>query len=361
MNMWYRSKFFRYSLGLLVILLNIYFLSKVDFLLVPVRNVIASIFFPLFISGLLYYLLRPPVNLIVKLKVPRTLAVLLVFILLAVLLYLIIIGTGSMVSGQVNQLFSNLPNFLQVSSQKITEFVKGESLSFIPIDNLQQQLSALVEKIIPFLSQGLISGMATAASAATALIVIPFILFYLLNDDKLFSKYLLKLFPERIKENSSEMIDDIDKTLSVYIISQALIALTTGILMYIGYLILGLDLSLILAMFAILTAFIPIFGSFIGIVPAVIVAITVSPMQVVKVLVLMTIVQLLVGNIMAPLLLGKRLNIHPLTIIIILLAAASIYGFIGMLIAVPVYAIIKIIGKKVYEIYKLYNNHIKKY
>jgi predicted PurR-regulated permease PerM len=149
------------------------------------------------------------------------------------------------------------------------------------------------------------------------------------------------------------MLDDVDKTLSAYIIGQAIIALTIGILMYIGYLILGLNYALILAVFAMVTAFIPILGAFIGVIPAVLVGLTVNPLMALKVLILMIIVQQLEGNLISPQIIGKRLNIHPLTFIIILLAAASLFGFIGMLIAVPVYAVCKIIGKKIYEIYRM--------
>lgn len=351
--MWYKHNFFKYMLGLLLILVNIYFLGRIDFFLVPLRNVLGTIFFPLLISGLLYYLLRPLVSLLVKVKIPRSLSILILFVLLLALFTFISASAGSMLVSQASQLYSNAQNYIEISTEKTVEFFNSGNLSFIPVQQLQQQLTGFLSKLIPFLSQSIISGITAVANFATVLIIVPFILFYLLKDDHIFRKYLMNLIPKNHRDNGDEILDDIDKTLSVYIIGQAILALSIGILMYIGYLVLGLDFALILALFAFITAFIPILGAFIGVIPAVLVGLTVSPLMALKVLILMIIVQQLEGNILSPQLMGKRMNIHPLTFIIILLAAASLAGFIGMLIAVPVYAVIKIVGKKIYEIYKL--------
>ena len=351
--MWYKNRFFKYALGLLLILVNIYLLGKIDYFLVPLRNVLGTIFFPLLISGLLYYLLRPLVNLLVRLKIPRSLSILILFVVLLALISLVSASAGSMLVNQASQLYNNAQNYIQISTEKTVEFFNSGSLSFIPVEQLQQQLTGFLSKLVPFLSQSIISGIAAVANFATVLIIVPFILFYLLKDDKIFRKYLLNLIPKNHRDNGDEILDDVDKTLSAYIIGQAILALSVGVFMYIGYLILGLDFALLLAIFALITAFIPILGAFIGVIPAVLLSLTVSPLMALKVLILMIIVQQLEGNLLSPQLMGKRMNIHPLTFIIILLAAASLAGFIGMLIAVPVYAVIKIVGKKIYEIYKL--------
>jgi predicted PurR-regulated permease PerM len=351
--MWYKHRFFKYMLGLLLILLNIYFLGRIDFFLVPLRNVLGTIFFPLLISGLLYYLLRPLVNLLVRLRIPRSLSILILFVLLLALLAFLSASAGSMLVSQASQLYNNAQNYIHISTEKTVEFFNSGSLSFIPAEQLQQQLTGFLGKLVPILSQSIISGIAAVANFATVLVIVPFILFYLLKDDHIFHKHLLSLIPKKHRDHGDDILDDIDKTLSVYIIGQAIMALTVGLLMYIGYLILGLDFALLLAIFALVTAFIPILGAFIGVIPAILVGLTVNPLMALKVLILMIIVQQLEGNLLSPQIMGKRMNIHPLTFIIILLAAASLAGFIGMLIAVPVYAVIKVIGKKIYEIYKL--------
>lgn len=351
--MWYKHKFFKYAFGLLLILVNIYFLGKIDYFLIPLRNVLGTIFFPLLISGLLYYLLRPLVNLLVRFRIPRTLAIIILFVLLLGLIAFMSASTGSMLINQASQLYNNAQGYVQIATEKTIEFFENGNLSFIPFEQLQQQLAGFMGRLVPILSQSIISGIAAVANIATVLIIVPFILFYLLKDDKLFHKYMLNLIPKKHREHGDEILDDVNRTLSSYIIGQAIMALFVGLMMYIGYLILGLDFAFILAIFALITAFIPILGAFIGVIPAVLVGLTVNPLMALKVLILMIIVQQIEGNLLSPQLMGKRMNIHPLTFIIILLAAAALAGFIGMLIAVPVYAVLKIIGKKIYEIYRL--------
>ena len=351
--MWYKHNFFKYAIGFLLVLVNIFLLGKIDFFLVPLRNVLATIFLPLLISGLLYYLMRPLINWIVKFKIPRTLAILMGFVLLIALLAIISASTGTMIASQISQLYSSLPGFFETASEKTIEFFNNGALSFIPISDLQQQLSGLLQKIVPFLSNGLISGISVVANATAALVIVPFFLFYLLKDDKLFRQRMLAIIPEKHRNSGEEILEDVDKTLSMYIIGQAIVALTIGVLMYIGYLILGLDYALVLALFALITAFIPILGAFIGIIPAILVGLTVNPLMALKVLILMIVVQQLEGNLLSPQIMDKRMNIHPLTFLLLLLVAASLFGFIGMLIAVPVYAVIKVLWKSFYKLYKL--------
>ncbi len=351
--MWYRHDFFKYAAGLLLILINIYFLGKIDFFLIPFRNVLAAILLPLLISGVLYYLLRPFVNWMTRIKIPRTLAIIISFLLLLGLLALVSASASSMIASQISSLYSSLPGYFESAGHKTVEFFDNGGLSFLPAEQLRQQLTGLLGKIVPFLSQGLLSGLSTVANAAAALVIVPFILFYLLKDNKLFRKRLLDIIPEKHRNTGDEILEDVDKTLSTYIIGQAIVALVIGVMMYIGYLILGLDYALILALFALLTAFIPILGAFIGIIPAILVGLTVEPFMALKVLILMIVVQQLEGNLLSPQIMGKRMNIHPLTFLILLLAAASLFGFIGMLIAVPVYAVLKVIIKNFYKLYRL--------
>ena len=351
--MWLKHNFFKYSTGILLVLLIILLLGKIDFFLVPLRNVLATILLPLLISGLLYYLLRPLVNWIVRFKIPRSLAILIGFVILLAVVAVISASTTSMVADQVTQLYQGLPGFLELAGEKTQEFFQNWNLSFIPVEELEKQVSGLLQKVVPFISKGLESGISTVANAATALVIVPFFLFYLLKDDKLFHQRMLAIIPAKHRDSGEEILADVDKTLSTYIIGQAIIALTIGVLMYIGYLILGLDYALILAIFAMITAFIPVLGAFIGIIPAILVGLTVNPLMALKVLILMIIVQQLEGNLLSPQIMGKRMNIHPLTFLVLLLAAAALFGFIGMLIAVPVYATIKVIVKSFSRLYRL--------
>ncbi|MFS0812636.1 AI-2E family transporter [Peribacillus phoenicis] len=161
--------------------------------------------------------------------------------------------------------------------------------------------------------------------------------------------------PTDVESEGNTILKDVDKTLSTYIIGQFIISIVIGTLMYIGYLIIGLDYALVLALFAMIFTVVPFLGPLISIIPALFIALQQDIGLAVKVLIVLTVVQQVEGHLVTPNIMGKRLNIHPLTIILLLLAAGSIYGFIGILIAIPTYSVVKtIIGnfRKFYNLRK---------
>lgn len=349
--MWYEHKFFKYSAGLIMILLIIFLLGQVDFFLLPFKNIVSILFFPLLTAGLLYYLFRPAVKLMEKIRIPRTISIIVIYLIIAVLSYLTVSYAGSIITTEFNQLIKDIPEFINVGIDKVTEFVNNTNIEFIRTDDMIQKLTSFVEKTIPVLSQGIFSGISMVASITTVLLLVPLVLFFFLKDEYLFSQRISKIVPRKYKKQGMDIIQDIDKTLSNYIIGQTIIALTAGILMYIGYIILGLKYALILALFAMVTSIIPFLGPIIGIIPALLVGLGYNPFILVKILILTAIVQQLQANLIIPLVVGKRMRIHPLTIILLLLVSAPLYGLIGMIIVIPAYAVAKILAKGIYNIY----------
>jgi len=123
--------------------------------------------------------------------------------------------------------------------------------------------------------------------------------------------------------------------------------------MYLGYLLIGLEYGLVLALFSMFTAIIPFLGPIIGVVPAILVALSYDFLMVVKILALMAVVQQLEGNLITPQIMGKRIQTHPVMIIIIILFSGSLFGFLGILLAVPTYAVLKVLIKNAIKIYKV--------
>jgi predicted PurR-regulated permease PerM len=100
-------------------------------------------------------------------------------------------------------------------------------------------------------------------------------------------------------------------------------------------------------------------GPFLAITPAILVGLSDSPFMVLKVIIVFLIVQQCESNLISPQIIGQRLNIHPLTIILLLLAAGSLYGLIGLILATPTYALLKVLIDSVYKIYQLHYSHWK--
>lgn len=354
--MWIKNSFFRYSLGIVLILLIIFLLGQVGFFLEPFKRFLAIIFSPLLVSGLLYYLFRPLVRLVKMLKLPSTLAILVVFLVFSIIFSLIGTYAGSIISKQFELLIDDLPQITQTVRDKAIELMNNKDLAALFTGKVEEQLTAYAQKAIPVVSGSLLGAVTAITSMASVLIVVPFMIFYLLKDDRMFYQKILNVIPQRYQKEIEGIFKETDKTLSIYIIGQAIIALILGILTYIGYLIIGLKYSFILAIFVLITSFIPMFGAIIGVIPAFFVGLAINPIMGVKVLVIMVIVQQIEGNLISPNIIGKRLDIHPLTIIIIFLGAASLYGVTGMLIAVPSYAVLKVLAGGGIRIYRIWRN-----
>lgn len=144
-----------------------------------------------------------------------------------------------------------------------------------------------------------------------------------------------------------------NKTISTYISSQAIDCMFVGLFTFIGYLIIGQPYALLFGFIAGATNIIPYLGPFIGAAPAVIVALFTSPVQALLVIVVVTIVQQIDSNLLSPYIMGKSLSIHPLTIIIILIVAGNLAGIFGMILGVPLYAVVKTIIVNVNRLIKL--------
>lgn len=339
--MWIKKPFFEYATAVLLIVIILFFLGKIDYALWPFKIVIATVFAPVLIAGLLYYLIRPFVQLLMR-YVPKLAGIVIVFAVIAIILSSLIYFFGPVLQKQIESLAELAPekveDVTEESESRLMEFevagirgseIKNQALSYF--ENLSDGLMDNVMEIIGIF-----------VNIAVVIIVVPFILFFLLKDDDKLIPYLMKYLSEDHKPEGHKLLKDVDRTLSTYIVSQALVALTVGILMYIGYLVIGLDYALILAVFAMFLIIVPFLGPIIGVIPAIFVALmSGDPFMAIKVLLVLLVVQQLEGNLVTPNIMGSRLNIHPLTIILLLLIAAALYGFIGILIAIPLYAVAK--------------------
>ena len=351
--MWIKEKFFKYATGTIAVLLIIFLVGKMDFVFIPVFRFMSILFVPILISGLLYYIFRPIVRIADKLHINKALAIFMVYVIFIGIFILIGSYAGSLIGKQFNQLLIDSPKLVQVGIDKITQLFTDFNLGTSINTTIKDQITGALQNTFLIVSGGIVGTISTVSTIVTTAIMVPFILFYLLKDDSLISEKILDLIPEIYRRDAGEIMEETDKTISVYIVGQAIIALLVGAFMYLGYLITGIPYPLILGLFALVTAIIPLFGSVIGAIPAILVALATNPIIAIKVIILVVIVQILVGNVISPYLIGKRLDIYPLTVILLFLAAASIYGFIGMLIVVPVYAVLKVLAKNGFRIYRI--------
>lgn len=356
--MWIKNNFFKYSIGIILVLLIVFLIGQVDFFLAPFKKFIAVLFIPVLISLLLYYMLRPLVRLAIRFKFPLVLAILSVFVVFLVFFSLIATYAGSIIVDQFNLLIDDIPQITETVREKAEELIKNENFTSLFTGRIQEQFTTYAQKAFPVVKDNILGAISAVTSIASVLLTVPFMVFYLLKDDRAFYMRLSNIIPKRYRREVTDIIKETDKTMSTYVIGQAIIALILGTLTFIGYLIIGIKYAFILAFFVMITSFIPMFGTIIGVIPALLLGIAVNPFMAVKVLIVAVIVQQIEGNFVSPNVIGKRLDIHPLTVIIIFLGAAALYGFIGMLIAVPAYAVIKVLAGGAIRVYRIWRHRV---
>ncbi len=355
--MWVQRPFFKYATGIILILLIIFLFGKIDYFVSPMQNFIIAIFFPILISGLMYYILRKPVQWISR-YLPKIVSILIVFALVAGLFTGFSYFAGSLLGDEISGLTKNFPDKIDEITEESQKVINDNQIGFIKADEVKQRALNYLSKLSQNLGENIMTLFSLITSIATVLVVVPFLAFFFLKDDEKLRPYILTHIPREHAQEGNKILTDIDKTLFTYVTGQFIIALVDGTLMYLGYLIIGLDYALLLAIFAMFLTIVPFLGPLLGIIPALFIGLTNSPFMALKVLIVLVIVQQLEGNLVTPQVMGKKLSIHPITVILILIAAGSLYGFIGILIAIPLYSVVKIIIKDVWKFYKLRDKKI---
>lgn len=351
-----QGKYFRIGYAILLLLLILFMASKVDFLFRPIGTALKGLLLPIILSVIFYYLLRPPVNLLSRQLKSRTFAISVVFLGLTGILVLIGVLVGPVIRNQFESLTENLPQLIQLGETQVQKLQQNEWLARYLLDHqidLSAKIPEWINRVVSNVGNA-VNGVVNFISRFVLLLsTVPFIVFYMLKGDSKFPDLVLRLVPDKHDEEARQIMRDMDRALSSYIQGKILVSLGLGLLTLIGYSIIGLQYSLLLALALMLMNFIPYIGVLLGMIPSVIVAFIDSPWKVVETIIVVLIVQQIEDKVLSPQIMGKKLAIHPLTIILVLLALGSLGGLLGMFVAVPTYALVKVIVTHIYRLYRL--------
>lgn len=348
-----------YGLLLLIligIMISIY--HKISFIFQPVIIIFSTVVPPIILAFVVYYLLNPIVSLLERLHVKRFWGMIIILLLLIGFLTGLILLTAPAISVQVKDLAISLPAYLQQLANDIEGWMENSFLGPYYDEAYQwltENLQDIPNKIGNYLG-GAVEGLWNVASTITnvviTIITFPFVLFFLLKDGKKFKRYCLKLLPPKFRNDANEIIKNMDAQVGSYIQGQIIVATCIGILLYSGYLIIGLDYAITLAIIAAVTSVVPYLGPIIAISPAIIIAIVHSPFMLLKLAIVWAIVQFLEGQFISPNIMGRTMQIHPLTIIFVLLCAGNLFGLVGVILGIPGYAILKVIVTYLFDKFK---------
>lgn len=348
------------TLLLLGVVIMIY--NKISFVFQPIFIILSTIVPPIILAFIAYYLLNPIVNLLEKVKINRLWGIIIIIIgftgIVTGLLFVII----PIITRQVKEFAANFPNYMDTLSatiqgllhQSIIEPYYDEAMDWIDtnLGDLPAELMANAGSAI----DGVASVAQTITTIGITIGTFPFVLFFLLKDATKFKEYCLRLFPKKFRHDIQEILNQMDTQVGSYIRGQILVAFCIGVLLFIGYLIIGLDYAIILASVAAVTSVVPYLGPIIAITPAIIIAIVTSPWLLVKLAIVWAVVQFLEGHFISPNVMGKTMQIHPLTIIFVLLVAGKLFGVVGMILAIPGYALLKVLITSIFQKFKIRYN-----
>jgi putative permease len=219
--------------------------------------------------------------------------------------------------------------------------------------NLSQNLQALSKKF----GQEFFSYLRNIVTIVSNIVIIPFIMFFLLKDGREIKKRLIRVVPNKYFEESLILLYKMDLQLGNYLRGQFLDALIIGILSISALAILKVNYFVIIGAFAGLANLIPYVGPIAGAIPAIIISImqTGDLSMVPWIILAFVIVQLADNVLVQPLVVAKTVNLHPLIVLLAVLIGGKFYGIFGMLLAVPITGVIKVVVHEFYQSYRQYS------
>ncbi len=277
--------------------------------------------------------------------------------IIAGIITLILLTVIPILRTQLIGLIDNFPKYSDQIQQEFIDLTGSELFGRIQENvGVGTDVGDLTSKVTTWATTFLnnaVNGVGNFVGALTeiilAVVTTPFILFYLLRDGKRLPDYLMRFIPNSLQPQSRMVMKEMNSQVASYIRGQIIVSCCIGALLYIGYLIIGLEYSLVLAIVAACTAVVPYLGPAIAITPALIVALVTSPFMLLKMVFVWTAVQLIEGKFISPQIMGKSLEDSSDYHYFVIIFAGKMFGVLGIILAVPGYAVFKVIVTHIFQ------------
>jgi predicted PurR-regulated permease PerM len=318
-----------------------------------------TVLFPIILSIVLAFILHPLVEFFIRCRcyplkatVPRGVAVLLAFAVAFTVLVLLVAFVLIPFAHEFERFAGNLPDYMgQVQNlvfqlqQSASEVELPGSVRVLMDEGMSNAAGYSVE-----LGRRFLAGTIGIASRVIDLVVVPVLTFYFLKDWLSIRDTFINLVPAAQRPKVRQIIVEIGTVISGYIRGQVTVSTIIGLLVFIGMYIFDLNFALTIGLIAALTEFVPIIGPIIGAIPALLIALLTSPLLAVKVVIFYIFIHQLENHIIVPKVMGHSIDLHPVTVILAFLIGAQLFGLAGMILAVPVAAILKVIFYHVWKV-----------
>ncbi|MCK9488210.1 MAG: AI-2E family transporter [Xanthomonadales bacterium] len=328
---------------------------------------LAPVLTPFVISALLAYLASPLVRRLERMPVGirrlylgRTGAVALVFVFMIVTLALVLLLLIPMLERQVVRLVSNVPAMIVWLQETAIPWLSdrlGLSMRDLDREGLTGMLSenwssagGVATTVLAGVSK---SGMALIGWLIN-LVLIPVVTFYLLRDWEVLLARVRTMLPRPIEPTVLKLARESDHVLGAFLRGQLLVMLALATLYSVGLWLVGVDLALLIGVVAGLISFVPYLGTIVGVGAGVVATLVQhgDMGHLVAVLIVFGIGQAAEGMLLQPVLLGDRIGLHPVAVIFAVLAGGQLFGFLGILLALPVAAVLMVVLRHLYQRYE---------
>ena len=312
---------------------------------------LAPVLTPFLFAALLAYLGDPLIDRLEARKISRSWAVTLVFGVIILGLLLLMLLLIPMSAHQFRGLMQRFPTYLDWLQTSIVPWLHdtfGADPELFNLASLRTQLLNYAQEIGD-LAGGLFKSLQESSTVVFSwiadLILVPVVTFYLLRDWDLLVARIRALLPRRIEPTVCKLAQESDVVIGAFLRGQFIVMAALGIIYSVGLAIIGLDFSLLIGLIAGLVSFVPYLGLIIGILVASIVAILQfhSLVSVIPVLMVFGIGQMISDLALTPALVGDRIGLHPVAVLFAVLAGGHLFGFFGILLALPVAAVIVVL------------------
>jgi len=320
---------------------------------------LAPILMPFVSAAILAYIADPLVDKL-EIKMPRTLAVSIVFLMLSVLALILLLILLPLLERQIVILAEKLPLYIDRIQHYLFPLLKeqfGIDVSLFDLNMLKQSLSeywkdagGIAANIVSSISR---SGLILAGWIANFLLMLV-VTFYLLRDWDVLVAKVHALIPRKKEKTIVTIVKESDEVLGAFFRGQMLVMIVLSVVYTVGLMIVGIDTALLIGGLSGMVSFVPYLGFIVGIVVASVAALMQFQdiIPVFYVAIVFMVGQALEGMLLTPLLVGDKIGLHPVAVIFAVLAGGQLFGFVGILLALPVAAVIAVVLRHMHEHYK---------
>jgi predicted PurR-regulated permease PerM len=293
------------------------------------------------IAYILASAMKPFVNKLHRYKVPKTVSILLLYLILGLILYLIFKILVPPMASQINSLVEDRQELAARFNDYFHQLPDGVESAVV------KYVEVLPEKIQSFfLSGSTMENIFGFFAGFAGILTVLFVSLYMLLENSSFEGFIASVWPgeTRDRERVKKAFHQVDLKVSMWVRGQLILSLSIGLLTFIGLSILGVPYALVLAIIAAFTELIPIAGPIIGAVPAIVIAFLEAPILALWVVVLTIGVQQFEQHVLVPQVMKRAVGLSGVIIIFSLLVGTKLFGILGAVVAVPVAASIKVLS-----------------